>query len=317
MVKFSDIKIGTRLALGFGMVLLCATMLLILGLWRMSDLYGNTERIVNERVGSLTSGMEMREIGWGLALSLRKVATPTDATEGERELKRLGVLLEAYGKAEETLRKYSTDPQSKALLAPAVEQKQAILPVIERIKGHVAGGNYFDASAMLKADFIPLHDKWMSSLVALAEYQQKEMQATYESSQENYRITRLVMLAIGVLTIAIGAFVAIFTTRTITAPLQDAANVANAIAGGDLTAKIDAKSKDEAGQLVNALRIMQGNLVDTVNRIKQGTEMIGVASREIASGNADLSSRTESQASSLEETASSMEELTSTVKQNA
>jgi methyl-accepting chemotaxis protein len=62
---------------------------------------------------------------------------------------------------------------------------------------------------------------------------------------------------------------------------------------------------------------MQDNLVNTVNHIKQGTETISVASREIASGNADLSARTESQASSLEETASSMEELTSTVKQNA
>jgi methyl-accepting chemotaxis protein len=126
MFKISDIKIGTRLALGFGLVLLCATALLVLGLWRMSQLHGNTEHIVKERVGSLTSGMEMREAGWGLALSLRKVATPTDATEGEREIKRLAILLDVYAKAESTLQKYSDDAQSKALLAASIEQKQAI-----------------------------------------------------------------------------------------------------------------------------------------------------------------------------------------------
>ena len=317
MFKISDIKIGTRLALGFGLVLLCATVLLVLGLWRMSQLHGNTERIVNERVGSLTSGMEMREAGWGLALSLRKVATPTDATEGERELKRLVVLLEVYAKAEATLQKYSDDPQSKALLAASIEQKQAIFPVIEKIKGHVSGGNYFDASALLKSDFIPLHEKWMTSLVALAEYQQKEMKATYEASQANYGMTRMSMVAIGILTIAIGAFIAVFITRTIIVPLRGAADIANTIAGGDLSAKIEASGNDEAGQLVNALKSMQSNLVNTVNHIKHGTDTISVASREIASGNADLSARTESQASSLEETASSMEELTTTVKQNA
>ncbi|WP_420474347.1 methyl-accepting chemotaxis protein, partial [Noviherbaspirillum sp. ST9] len=317
MFKISDIKIGTRLALGFGVVLLCATTLLLLALWRMGQLHGTTERIVNERVGSLTSGMEMREAGWGLALSLRRVATPTDATEGEREIKRLAVLLDGYAKAESTLQKYADDPQAKALLAASVEQKQAIFPVIEKIKGQVSGGNYFDAAAMLKTDFGPLHEKWMTSLVALADYQQQEMKSTYVESQASYSTTRMGMLAIGILTIAIGAFVAVFITRTITSPLREAANVANTIASGDLTARIEPHGQDEAGQLVNALRTMQGNLVDTVNHIKHGTETISVASREIASGNADLSARTESQASSLEETASSMEELTTTVKQNA
>jgi methyl-accepting chemotaxis protein len=317
MFKISDIKIGTRLALGFSLVLLCATTLLVLGLWRMSALHANTELIVTEKVGSLTSAMEMREAGWSLALSLRKIATPTDATEGERESKRLTTLLEIYSKSEETLRKYSTDAQAKSALAAAVEQKQIIVPAIEKIKGHAAGGNYFDAASMLKTDFLPLHEKWMAALVSLAEYQQKAMKTTYEASQQNYSSTRMGMLAVGILTIAVGAFIAWFITRTITVPLQNAATIADTIASGDLTAHIDLQSNDEAGRLVNSLKIMQGNLVNTVNHIKQGTETISVASREIASGNADLSSRTESQASSLEETASSMEELTSTVKQNA
>jgi methyl-accepting chemotaxis protein len=317
MFMISDIKIGTRLALGFGMVLLCATALLVLGLWRMSALNTNTEVIVNEKVSSLTNAMEMREVGWSIALALRKIATPTDATEGERESKRLEALLAVYAKSEDTLKKHADTDQSKAVLNSAIEQKQAISPVIIKIKENAAAGNYFDAASLLKTDFQPLHDKWMTSLVTLAEHQQKEMKLTSAASQENYRQTRMGMLAVGILTIAIGAFIALFITRTITVPLKHAGHIADTIANGNLTEMIESKTHDEAGQLVNSLKIMQDNLVNTVNHIKQGTETISVASREIASGNADLSARTESQASSLEETASSMEELTSTVKQNA
>ena len=317
MANIADIKIGVRLALGFGLVLLCATTVLVLGLWRMSGLHANSELIVTQKVASLTSAMEMREAGWSLALALRKVATPTDATEGERESARLATILITYAKSEDALRKYSTEGQAKSVLAAVVEQQQAVLPIVEKIKGDAAGGNYFDAASMLKTDFSPRHEKWMAALVSLAEYQQKAMTQTHDESIENYSMTRLGMLAVGILTIAVGAFIALFITRTITGPLQNAATIANTIASGDLTARIDMHSNDEAGQLVNSLRTMQENLVNTVNDIKRGTETISVASREIASGNADLSSRTESQASSLEETASSMEELTSTVKQNA
>jgi methyl-accepting chemotaxis protein len=316
MVNLSNIKIGIRLALGFGLVLLCATLLLVIALWRMGSLHGNTQRIVNEDVASLTAALEMREAGWSMALALRRIAAPTDTTEGEREGQRLDGILERYARFEELLRRLTSDAAGQTALAPVLSQRQEIMPVIQKIKADAAGGNFFDAASMLKTDFSPLHDKWIASLIALADHQQGKMRTIYAESQENYSTTRIGMLAFGILTIALGALVALFITRTITAPLQRAAQIADIIAGNDLSANIEPGGLDEAGQLVNSLKSMQGNLINTVNRIKQGTETISVASREIASGNADLSARTESQAGSLQETASSMEELTTTVRQN-
>ena len=317
MFMISDLNIGTRLAVGFSLVILCAAALLCLGLWRMSELQSNAELVVTEKAGGLTSAMEMRETGMAVALALRRVATPTDATEGAVESKRLEALLEGYAKSEAVVMKYAKTQEAKTALAATAETKQAVMPVIEKIKGFVAGANYFDASSMLKTDFLPLHEKWFASLVVLAENQQKEMKATYAASNENYKSTRTGMLAVGVLTIALAAVIAVFITRTIIGPLKDAARLANTIAACDLTTTIDSNARDEAGQLVQALKIMQDNLIKTVNNIKQSTETISVASREIATGNADLSTRTESQASSLQETAASMEELTQTVRQNA
>ena len=84
-----------------------------------------------------------------------------------------------------------------------------------------------------------------------------------------------------------------------------------------MTSRIEVTSKDETGQLLQALKDMNNSLVTIVGQVRTGTDTIATASSQIAAGNLDLSSRTEEQASSLEVTASSMEELTSTVKQNA
>ena len=99
--------------------------------------------------------------------------------------------------------------------------------------------------------------------------------------------------------------------------MQRALEVANTVAAGDLTSRIEVTTRDEMGQLLQALKTMNENLARTVGTVRSGTGTITVAANEVAAGNQDLSSRTEQQASSLEETASSMEELTSTVKQNA
>jgi methyl-accepting chemotaxis protein len=105
--------------------------------------------------------------------------------------------------------------------------------------------------------------------------------------------------------------------RSIAGPIKTAVSVAKTVAAGDLTSRFEIQGQDETAQLLTALQDMNHSLAHIVNEVRDGTEMICAASEQIASGNLDLSSRTESQASSLQETAASMEQLTATVKQNA
>jgi len=99
-------------------------------------------------------------------------------------------------------------------------------------------------------------------------------------------------------------------------PLARALKVAETVAAGDLTSRIEVHSNDETGRLMGAMKQMNESLVRIVGEVRQGTDTIVSAAGQIAAGNLDLSSRTEQQASSLEETASSIEQLMSTVKQN-
>jgi len=123
--------------------------------------------------------------------------------------------------------------------------------------------------------------------------------------------------ATGALTLLVSIVLAFLIIRSITRPLNLALKIAQSVAAGDLSSNVVAIGGDEIGQLLQALREMNDNLIGIVGEVRVSTETIATASIQIASGNLDLSARTEAQAGSLEETASSMEELTSTTKQNS
>jgi methyl-accepting chemotaxis protein len=99
--------------------------------------------------------------------------------------------------------------------------------------------------------------------------------------------------------------------------LDDVVRVLGALAKGDLTETITGEYEGTFGRLKDDSNATVASLVKTVIEIKEAAEIVSSSSREIASGNGDLSQRTEEQAASLEETAASMEELTATVRQNA
>ncbi|MGO4378245.1 methyl-accepting chemotaxis protein [Pseudoduganella sp. RAF53_2] len=140
--------------------------------------------------------------------------------------------------------------------------------------------------------------------------------AVAEDSAKAHRSAAMSLGIMIVITVLLGGAIVWWMVLGITRPLTQAIDIAKTVAAGDLRADVEVKSKDEVGELLDALKLMNNNLSNIVGRVRSGTETIAHASTEIASGNLDLSARTEEQASSLEETASSMVELTSTVRQN-
>ncbi|KQO21895.1 hypothetical protein ASF11_05655 [Acidovorax sp. Leaf76] len=129
-----------------------------------------------------------------------------------------------------------------------------------------------------------------------------------------------ILLSIGAVLMLIVAVMAWQMLRTLVQQLggepQYAAQVVTQIAEGNLAVDVQTRPGDTSSILF-AIRAMRDNLAHLVTQVRDSTDSINTASAEIAAGNGDLSSRTESQASALQQTAASMEELTSTVEQNA
>ena len=134
--------------------------------------------------------------------------------------------------------------------------------------------------------------------------------STYSSARLNY----VLFIVAGVFFATIFAF---FIIRAISRPLSTAVSFVDGVAAGDLRSDVEVVSKDEIGALLIAMNAMSDKLRYIVGDVRRKIDNMKNASQEIATGNTDLSERTEKQASSLEETASSMEQMTSTVKQTA
>jgi methyl-accepting chemotaxis protein len=140
---------------------------------------------------------------------------------------------------------------------------------------------------------------------------------TEAQTRETLQWSTFVLVGVFVITLLLCLSLALVTSTSIVAPLTNTVQIAKKFAAGDLTVHLKQEGTHEIGELNQALRDMQQNLMTLVRKIQIGSQQVANASAEIASGNHDLSARTESQASSLEQTASSMDQLGSTVRQNA
>ncbi|SDG72153.1 methyl-accepting chemotaxis protein [Janthinobacterium sp. YR213] len=147
--------------------------------------------------------------------------------------------------------------------------------------------------------------------------QSTQMRTAADAAMARAHDTSVLIIALGLVGGVLSLVTAWFISSGIVRPLRHAVKVARKVAGGDLSEHIRVDSRDEVGQLLQALKDMNASLITIVGEVRGGTHEIAGASGEIAAGNLDLSQRTQAQASSLERTAASMDELTGTVKQNA
>jgi len=210
-----------------------------------------------------------------------------------------------------------TEPEEKALYPEVEKQIASFLTEHDKILAISRQGKDQEARALQRGEGTRAYRALLGNLDKLVEVNDKGASNSNILADVAYAQSRVWILVTVLVCIVSAMLLAVWVSRLIARPLEQAVSVAQRVAGGDLTADITPSGNDEAGQLLVALKSMNDSLLNIVSEVRQGTVTITTGSTEIAKGNLDLSSRTEQQASSLEETASAMEELTSTVKQNA
>jgi methyl-accepting chemotaxis protein-1 (serine sensor receptor) len=311
-----NITIKARLIAAMAFLSLLLAAIGLAGLNSLSRTNAALQTVYDDRLVAM--GM-LNQIGTGLLYQQIGLGNAVDAADGARsglleDVRKRGAEIDKVWAA--YMATYLT-PEEAALAktfaaANAAMREQAMQP----LAAAVAAGEREQAALLQHKKLDPAMSAADKALDALVDLQLVVAKQEYDASQARYSTFRTISIASIVLGVAVGAVMGFWLLRAILTPLRSAIEVAEAVAAGDLTQRIEVRSNDEMGQLTAALKRMNDSLVSIVAEVRQGTETITVASGEIASGNADLSSRTETQASSLEETASSMEELTSTVQHN-
>ena len=190
---------------------------------------------------------------------------------------------------------------------------QGLLPIMDALLAQ----QLEPAQQMYQERIAALARPVTQSLQALVELSDADASTKYQYINASNRTAQLLTLLGTLLALLLGSTLAWAITRSITRPLSQAVALAQRVAGGDLSTRIEVSGRDESADLLRALDAMNTSLAKVVREVRHSADSIATGSTEIASGNADLSQRTETQASNLEQTAASMEELTATVKQNA
>ncbi|CAM2148665.1 Methyl-accepting chemotaxis protein I [Pararobbsia alpina] len=216
------------------------------------------------------------------------------------------------------LAQVGNDEGGRSLVEDMQKKRDAFLhtgidPAMAALKaGDKAAFNEFQAHKLS-----PLYSAYEKAMLELEKRQVDIGEARYEAAQSQFSMV-IIAVAIGIgAALLLSLFARIWLVNSIVKPVDAAVESFGRIAAGDLTGTVEVRSNNEMGKLSAALSTMQDSLIATVGVVRTGTESINVGVSEIASGNTNLSQRTEEQAASLEETAASMEELTSTVKQTA
>ncbi|MHB0918011.1 MAG: methyl-accepting chemotaxis protein [Thiobacillus sp.] len=315
-MSLANMKIGARMGMGFGLILVLTLLVAVLGLTRMSQIQGHLDDVASDHMVKLKLVGTLRDAMQTGAISIRNLVLLTDEADMAAETQRILDQRKIYAETSNKLADLAKSEAEKSLLAKIADARAETEPLLDKAM-EFAMGNPIAATELLVDEARPAQSQWLKSLEAMAAFQEKETALAVEEADAAYASALMLMLSVSALSLVLGAFIAWWITRSITAPINRAVRVTQTVAAGDLSGCIEVTSGDEFGQLQQALKDMNASLVNIVSQVRNGTDTIGVASREIAAGNLDLSSRTEQQASSLEETASSMEELTSTVKQNA
>ena len=324
-MNISRLRVSTRLALGFALVLLLLCAITGLGISRMAQIEAHLERIVG--VNNLETKLlgAMYDSASNRAMAARDLVLLPGAEARRKEVERFAALEKQYAEAKAGLDAMvpdaahaGADKQSLRTRIDA-DEREALPIFAEAIK--LASGDTGDAARQFLADkVIPMQIRWLGDLNALIDLNDELSRRDNESATASYRSGWTTMLALGGAAVLLGLFAAVVIVRSLLLQLggepRAAVKVAQRIAVGDLATEVRVAPNDTTS-LMHALKSMRDDLAKIVTDVRHGTESITDAASTIAAGNLDLSQRTAQQATSLDTTAAAIEQLTATVKQNA
>ncbi|NRF68521.1 HAMP domain-containing protein [Aquincola sp. S2] len=218
---------------------------------------------------------------------------------------------------QESIDKLATSDEEKAVLAKVADARKQYIALRDDARKLKADGNADGAKTLLS-------DKLRPALAAYTALQrdfvklQEVRAAALRDALGAERLRTVWMAAVVMGLIVLGLSIStLFLVRSIRRPLAALARAADRIGHGDLTVELDVQRHDEIGQVTRSLADMRDALRGIVSQVRESTGSIQLASAEVASGNQDLSQRTEQTASNLQQTAGAIQQLAGTVRQSA
>ncbi|PJI98188.1 methyl-accepting chemotaxis sensory transducer with Pas/Pac sensor [Acidovorax sp. 69] len=311
------IKIGTRLALAFAVLLLLICALAAGGISGAKRLAERSAALYEDRtvpLGVLAEISHLTQRNRVLVMDMLMDPGTSNLQASHTALtanvERIRALWETY-----TAKPLATQEQALAQAFVAANTTYLDKGLIPAAAALVAG-KYDDGSELYITQIRPNALKVQEAVEQLVALQIRVAEEEFGAAGAMSETIHVWMLAATALALLVGAVMASVITRSISRPLRQAVVLARTVAGGDLSAQIVVHGTDETAELLAALREMNHQLVRVITEVRDSTETVARDAVQMAGGTEDLARRTEVQAANLQETAASMEQLTITVQHN-
>lgn len=315
--RLNTVNTGFRVMASFGLLLVLMACMSAVALWRLHAANATASNLVEQKLAKqqlssdLLASVELnglRTVSIARADSL-EVADLFQAqlAKGEKQMLTL----------EQALAQFSNDANEQKLLQQVARRKQAYLALRTELFKFKDSGRIQEVSDLLEQRLPAVAGAYTGALEQLLAYQKEQARLLAQQSASQFDLSRNLLLALGVIALLSGVVLAVLLTRSVVRPLEQAVQLAQQVADGQLHGSIAHQREDEIGKLLDALSHMTQRLAQTVRQVRDGAQQIDHSSQEIAAGNLDLSQRTSHQAGALEQTASAIVELTEAVTANS
>ena len=326
-MRWSDMRVGTKLFGGFSLVVALTLIVGALALWQLQRLNVAMDVVSNHAMPSVADTGNLRGQWNRFRRAEAGILNANNVQEVQILEKQANAILELIQKAEGSYASLARSQAEQALMESYQKHRKSYLETHRQFIKEALAKDYAEGSGdLLLGDTVSnlYAGQAEVSFAAMAETVGQLMTLSLEQAerartagQQVYAAAWWWVVAGMAASMALALLCAWLVTRAITRPAEQAVQVARRIAQGDLAEPVPQGGKDEMGALLNALGAMRDSLGEVVTHVRHNAESVATASQEIAQGNTDLSSRTEEQASALQQTAAAMAQLGSTVRQNA
>ncbi|MBI3523652.1 MAG: methyl-accepting chemotaxis protein [Betaproteobacteria bacterium] len=306
---FKNLKIGTRLGLGFGLVLVQLCIISFVGISRMESVKKNMDFVVHVNNVKIALANSMRGQLNVIARSVRNLALLSDVAEMKKEEALMQEARTQYGVLRDKLEKMVVTSEGRKMFAAINEAQQRTRPLVDQTVALGLDNKDAEATALLMKEVRPAQNKWFDAIQAMVERFESQNNKMIEESSQAYENAYKLMLILSITSVLLGVFVAYQVTRGITRPLDEAVAVANQLAEGDLTAKIVVNSRDETGMLLTAMQDMVVKLKEMINAVLSSTDQVSGTAVELSASSGQVAEGSRQQAEAASSMAAAMEQM--------
>ncbi|WP_224242700.1 methyl-accepting chemotaxis protein [Hyalangium gracile] len=317
MSWFQNLPIFKKLLVAFALLLGISTALGLFALDQLDTLHDASRHMTRVRMPTLVHAADLQGNAAGFRIfELRHILTEDaeQMAQAERVMQQLKAAVEQNLQAYEAL---APRQEERVLIEEFKAQWQAYLAENQRLLEDSRRNADSQAQEVLFGQSAKHYEALSSKLDQLLRFGDQRSRQVAESAEHTHDEARRWVTILVVGGILLGLFFCTLIAMRISQPLAEAVRVADRIAEGDLTVRIEATSEDETGRLLTAMRGMAQRLALVLSEMREGAVALTSAAGQVSSSSQHLSLGTSEQASSVEETTASLEEMSATIEQNS